>query len=177
MGRDKALLEFRGKPQIEIAHDLLLGPCAKIFLSKREDQKLPADLCATINDNPKLSGHGPLSGILSAMEHYPEADWLVLACDLPFVTKEVLETLVAGRDPQQAATAFISSQDGLPEPLCAIWERHAYPHILKLFKEGVHCPRKVLIKMNAHLLKQKDPHWLDNINTPEEYEEIMTKIE
>ncbi len=112
---------------------------------------------------------GPLGGILSAMKEYPDADWLVLACDLPFITDETIQTLLDMRDPQKTATAFISTQDALPEPLCAIWEGHAYDSILKLFNEGIHCPRKVLIKSNTHLLKQNNPHWLDNINTPEEY--------
>jgi molybdenum cofactor guanylyltransferase len=169
MGRDKALLDINGKPQVEFVFDLLQKFCPQVFLSKRGDQKFYNDL-AFINDSGEFSGHGPLGGILSAMKAYPDASWLVVGCDLPFISEETIEFLLKHRDPSKTATAFISTQDGLPEPLCAIWENHAYGPVLSLFNEGTHCPRKILIKSNTHLLKQSNPHWLDNINTPQEYE-------
>jgi molybdopterin-guanine dinucleotide biosynthesis protein A len=174
MGQDKALLEFHGKPQVEYVYDLLKQYCEEVFLSKRKDQASYKNFDC-IDDAPEFSNHGPLGGILSAMKKYPNADWLVIACDLPFISDETIQTLLTLRDPQKTATAFISTHDDLPEPLCAIWEGHAYGPILKLFNDGIHCPRKVLIKSNTHLLKQNDPRWLDNINTPEEYEQIKNE--
>ena len=171
MGQDKAFLEFHGKPQVEHVHSLLQGYCGRVFLSKRPDQQ-PYKHFDIIDDDPEFSSQGPLSGILSAMKKYPEVSWVVLACDLPFVTNETIQALLDHRDPRKTATAFISAQDALPEPLCAIWEGHSFTSILKLFNEGTHCPRKALIKSNAHLIRQNDPHWLDNINTPLEYERI-----
>ncbi len=171
MGKDKALLEFHGRPQIEYLFDLLQKYCAKVFLSKRADQKAYKNI-AFINDTHEFCNRGPLGGILSAMIEYPGARWFVIACDLPFITEETIQTLICQHDPLKTATAFISSQDGLPEPLCAIWEGHAYGSILKLFNEGIHCPRKILIKSDTHLLKQVDPHWLDNVNTPQDYEQF-----
>ena len=35
-------------------------------------------------------------------------------------------------------------------------------------KQGMHCPRKILIKSNTHLLEQPNPAALHNINTPED---------
>jgi molybdopterin-guanine dinucleotide biosynthesis protein A len=175
MGQDKALLEFHGKPQIEYIHDLLQKYCDKVFLSKRSDQG-PFKGLACIDDAPEFSDHGPLGGILSAMKKYPKADWLVIACDLPFISDETIKTLFTLRDPQKTATAYISTQDALPEPLCAIWEAHAYGSVLKLFKEGMHCPRKILINSHTRLIDQKDPRWLENINTPQEYEQIKKAI-
>jgi molybdopterin-guanine dinucleotide biosynthesis protein A len=172
MGQDKALLEFlHGKPQIEFVYDLLRKYSAQVFLSKRKDQTSYKSI-ASINDRDEFSNHGPIGGILSAMKEYPDADWLLIACDLPFITDETIQMLLDQRKPRKTATAFISTYDALPEPLCAIWEGHAFDSILKLFNEGIHCPRKILIKSNTHLLKQNNPHWLDNINTPQEYEQI-----
>ncbi|MFI5205784.1 MAG: NTP transferase domain-containing protein, partial [Candidatus Paceibacterales bacterium] len=144
----------------------------EVFLSKRKDQKAykPFDC---IIDSPEFENHGPLGGILSAMKAYPNADWLVIACDLPFITDGTIRSLLSHRDPQKQATVFISTQDALPEPLCAIWEGHAFDFFLKLFNEGIHCPRKILIKSNTHLLDPTDPHWLGNINTPEDYEKAF----
>ena len=168
MGQDKALLEFHGMPQIEYVHQLLKKFCPKVFLSKRIDQETYKDF-DSINDKVEFHNHGPLGGILSAMKEYPEDDWLIVACDLPFITEETIQNLVDQRNPECLATAYISTSDGLPEPLCSIWEGHGYGSILNLYKEGIHCPRKILIKNKVQLIKQLNPHWLDNVNTPEEY--------
>ena len=48
----------------------------------------------------------------------------MLACDLPLLDAATLEHLLRARDPRRAATAYRSSHDGLPEPLCAIYEPH-----------------------------------------------------
>ena len=53
---------------------------------------------------------------------HAHAYWLVLACDLPFLDAETLRHLLRSRVVARAATAYRSSYDGLPEPLCAIWE-------------------------------------------------------
>lgn len=175
MGQDKALLNYHGKAQIEHVHDLLDTFCSSIFLSKRIDQSNYKNILS-INDVDGFTGIGPLRGILSAMQTYPESSWLVIACDLPFVSKDTLHYLIEQRNPQKLATAFKSSSDGLPEPLCAIWEGHGYGKILEFFKKGIHCPRKILINSDTQILEQKNPQWLDNVNSPQEYEQVRKTL-
>ena len=91
MGQDKALLDFHGKAQVEHIYGLLQKYCASVFLSKRSDQDTYKNL-AYIDDSSEFSHHGPLGGILSAMKKYPQADWLVMACDLPFIS-EILASI------------------------------------------------------------------------------------
>jgi molybdopterin-guanine dinucleotide biosynthesis protein A len=175
MGQDKSLMVYHGKPQIEYIQELLTEFCTKVFLSKRLDQQTYKNI-TVINDDPDFSGNGPLGGILSAMKTYPEASWLVIACDIPFVTKETLHFLIENRSFKKLATAFKSTYDGLPEPLCAIWESHAYSEILDLFKNDIHCPRKVLIKSDIQLIEQQDPKWLDNVNDLKEFEQALSYL-
>lgn len=172
MGQDKAKLDFHGRPQVEHCCELLSKFCEKVFISCRQGQAshMGSKNFPTIFDAPPFAGAGPLAGILSAMQVHPNAVWLVLGCDLPFVTEETLATLRKGRDPTKIATAYRSTHDDLPEPLCAIYEPHGRGDILKFFKNGVHCPRKILLRGDAHLLTQTDPRWLENINSPEKYE-------
>ncbi len=172
MGQDKTLMDYHGKPQIEHVHNLLEVHCTKVFLSKRADQKAHKGVLS-IDDDQSFLNIGPLGGILSAMKTCPESSWLVMACDLPFVTQETLGFLIQNRDPQKIATAFRSVHDGLPEPLCAIWEGPGYPEILGFFKKNVHCPRKVLINSNTKLLEQEDPRWLDNVNDQTEFKQAI----
>ena len=69
-----------------------------------------------------VAGEGPIVGIRSALAANPNVAWLVLACDLPFLSDAALSQLLRERDPAAVATAYRSTHDGLPEPLCAIWE-------------------------------------------------------
>jgi len=175
MGHDKSVMEYHGKPQIQVAFDLLSPLCRDVFLSTRRSQanldlykKFPQ-----VHDDEQLEGEGPLAGILSAMRKQPTAAWLVLACDLPFVTPDTIRHLIKHRDPERIATAYKSSHDGLPEPLCAIWEPGHYAAILQFYKEGVCCPRKILIRSHAQILEPLDPKALDNINDPNEYKAAL----
>ena len=106
---------------------------------------------------------------MAAQAKYPDAAWLVLACDLPFLDEGTLTTLIAARDPQRLATAFRSSHDVLPEPLCAIYEPASREAILAHIASGKNCPRKFLINSDVQLLDEPNPHALDNVNTPDEY--------
>jgi len=104
---------------------------------------------------------------------HPEAAWLVLACDLPFLTDAAIEQLIAERDPAVLATAYLSAHDGLPEPLCAIWEPAAAAAIAAYAERGGICPRKFLRTHPVKLIEPRDRRALDNINTPEEYAEAQ----
>ena len=64
---------------------------------------------------------GPVAGILTALREHSDVDWLVVACDLPNVDIHTLQGLLAHRDGGQYFTAYTSSYDDLPEPLCALY--------------------------------------------------------
>lgn len=176
MGRDKATLQYHGRSQLEWAFELLDSVCEKTFVSVRPDQHdepIRAKLPQIVDIQP---GIGPIAGISAALEAHPEKAWLVLACDLPFLSLDTLDNLIAHRDTTRIATAYRSTHDGLPEPLCAIWEPSARDAVNKSIAMGKQCPRKILINSDAALLDPLDHHALDNINTPEEFNSAQTKL-
>jgi molybdopterin-guanine dinucleotide biosynthesis protein A len=119
---------------------------------------------------------GPLAGILAAQQAQPESAWLVLACDLPFLDERTLAHLLAARDPQAVATAYRSAHDGLPEPLCAIYEPGSAAALAGWAAGGRSCPRKFLIQSGARLLEPLDPRALDNVNSADEYWTAMQTL-
>jgi molybdopterin-guanine dinucleotide biosynthesis protein A len=106
---------------------------------------------------------------------HPAAAWLVLACDMPFVDRELLSALVEGRDSAKDATAFAAS-DGLPEPLCAIYEPTAFPALWKTVEEDDSSLRRVLLETGIRLLWPDKPAMLRNFNLPEERYEAMREL-
>ena len=81
------------------------------------------------------------------------------------------------RDATALATAYKSAHDGLPEPLCAIWEPAAAEALADYQTGGGHCPRKFLIRHGARLLEPQDTRALDNVNTPDEYRQAVATLD
>ena len=150
MGRPKWAIEYHGEPQAHRTARLLGDVCERTFLSVRLGQDVGAfPALPALPD--RFPPWGPAAGILTAMEAHPEAAWLV-----------------AGRDRLRIATAYRSAHDGLPEPLCAVWEPRARQRLLEAASIGMACPRRVLRESRPRLLDLADPRALDNANTPAE---------
>jgi molybdenum cofactor guanylyltransferase len=169
MQRDKAALTYQGRSQLDRAMELLQSHVLQAFVSVRADQREDPTRARYAQVIDAHEGLGPIAGIAAAQVLKPGAAWLVLACDLPYLDAQTLGHLIANRDPARTATAYRSSHDGLPEPLCAIFEPGSAAQILAYIGDGRNCPRKFLIRSDALLLEQPHPQALDNINTPEEY--------
>jgi molybdopterin-guanine dinucleotide biosynthesis protein A len=170
MGQDKAALDYSGRTQLERAFDLLEPLVTRCFISVRSDQRadpLRSRFAQIVDAVPDLNG--PAVGILSALRANPGVAWLVVACDLPFLDAGTLQHLIARRDPTRLATCFRSSHDGLPEPLCAIYEPAALPAMEAFVAGGRNCPRKFLLESSALQLEQPHAQALENVNTPAEF--------
>jgi molybdopterin-guanine dinucleotide biosynthesis protein A len=177
MHRDKAALRYRGKGQLERAFELASRYVSMVFVSVRADQTTDPMRAQHPMIVDSVAGEGPIVGIRSALAAYPHVAWMVLACDLPFLSDAVLSQLLRERNAAGLATAFRSAHDGLPEPLCAVWEPAAGPLLQSYQDEGGACPRKFLIRHAVPLLEPLDRHALDNVNTPEEYAQALTALD
>ncbi len=169
MGSDKGLLAYHGLPQREYFYTLLEQLCDKVYLSLRCDQL--QEVSQNFNyilDNDNYQG--PFNGILSAHEKFPDAAWLVLACDLPLLDLDTLKRLVDERDPKMVATAMATKKSGLPEPLVAIWEPKGLSTASNyLAAAETFGPRKYLINSDIKMVHPSEDKLLYNANSLEEY--------
>jgi len=176
MQRDKAVLEYGGQSQLERALGLLGPLVERLFVSVRADQLQDPQRTRHACIPDALPDLGPIGGIHAALHAHPEAAWLVLACDLPFLDAATLQQLIAARDPLRPATAFRSRHDGKPEPLCAIYEPQARAGVDAWIARGQRCPRGYLGESTALLLDLRAARALDNINTVAEYQEASGQL-
>ncbi len=174
MGFDKSRIEYYDKPQWQHGAELLSYFCSKVFLSVRSREGWEEAAFPLLED--QYTDIGPLGGILTALTKFPDSVWLVLACDLPFVHESTLRFLVEKRNPEKIATVFQSHFDGLPEPLCAIYEPQSRLRLTHFLEEGHFCPRKALIHSDIELLPPFKDHSMDNVNTKEEFEEVLKTL-
>lgn len=168
MLHDKALINYHGEPQLLWTYRLLASLLPCVFVSVRAGQCAEPVRRGLPQIVDTREHAGPAAGILAAQALYPQVAWLVVACDLPRLDAATLQQLLRARDPARAATAFISAHDGLPEPLCALWEPCSHASLAARVKAGRPCPRKALIECDTLLLQPRTPDALNNINTPEE---------
>jgi molybdopterin converting factor subunit 1 len=176
MGADKAALSVAGRTQLEQAMALLAPRVARAFVSVRADQRAEPLRAAFEQIEDRRENLGPIAGILAALERHPDHAWLVLACDLPLLDGATLDRLVRSRAPTRLATAFRSSHDRLPEPLCAVYEPASGAALAAYVAAGGNCPRKFLMSADVELLDEPNARALDNANTPEEYASAMNAL-
>lgn len=166
MGTDKATINYHGQTQREYLQQLLASLCEQVYISGNGPE---ANIIADT-----FTGLGPFGGILSAMRFNPNAAWLTIACDLPYLSAETLQYLVQQRNPSKMATAFLDSDQKFPEPLITIWEPRAYPVMLQFLAQGYSCPRKVLINTAIEVLQAPNVAELKNVNHPTERDEALS---
>jgi len=176
MGSDKALLEQDGETQLSRAVALLAEHVDRVFVSTRADQAGDAERGKFEQIVDRYEDIGPIAGILSAMDSNKEVSWLVLACDLPNIDDATIAYLMEQCSAEHHVTAYASSHDGLPEPLCAIYRPQSRAVIDSFVEQGVICPRKMLINSDTHLLAQPNPEALHNVNSPEDLAGTRIKV-
>ncbi len=119
MGINKALLLINESPLIEIL-TRLAGPLVdRVVISANDPDPYRFLSLPIVSDT--FSGQGPLAGIHAAMCTAPHTLYLILACDLPAMTAELLSRLIrsaAGWDAVIPRTG-----DGQIHPLSAVYRR------------------------------------------------------
>ena len=179
MGTDKSVLNYYGKPQKEVAKELLESTNLETFYSvqpfveRRRNSQGDNKKEDEIHDT--FLNLGPFGGICSAFQQDPNAAFLVLATDLPFVNKELINKLLSKRNPSKVATAIQGKNKEFPEPLITIYEPKTYPILLQYLAQGYSCPRKMLINSDVEIIEVED-NFIRNINTFEEFENAKKEI-
>jgi molybdenum cofactor guanylyltransferase len=121
MGRDKATMEFDGRPLWERQTELLraLGP-EKIMVSARTAPSWhPHDVELLLDDPPSS---GPLSGLTKALATIGTTHLIVLAVDMPFMTAgELAKLLELARN----GCGVVPIIEERAEPLVAVYPANA----------------------------------------------------
>jgi molybdopterin-guanine dinucleotide biosynthesis protein MobB len=172
MGSAKQLMLFGGRALGEIAGDALgtaLGDGRGVALGAGA---LPGAMegYTRLPDPPGFGG--PAAALIAAHRWYPEAAWIVAACDHPWLRAEHIAWLAAQRQP--ACWAVIPRQrDGHPYPTLALYEPQALEALERKVREDMsHNARPaMLLELSRTLLVDVPVELMDgwkNVNTPEE---------
>ncbi len=172
MGEDKTQIPYNGKNQTLHIKELCEALDLETFISRSSNYEAYEQ--HDIKD--RLVEMGPLGGIISAFMKNRNSAWLVIASDMPFVTKESIQHLVNHRKTSSFATTYVLNEKAFPEPTFTIYEPKIYKRILEFLSLGYTCPRKVLINSEVHKIIAKDSNVLRNVNTPDEKKSALKDL-
>ena len=172
-GRDKAAIEVAAEPLLSRTARILLSVLDDVFVSVRADQ-IGDELRSRFQLIPDQdAGLGPAAGILAAHGKRPHAAWLVVACDMPLLDADAIRHLIELRAGHRAATAYRSPADGLPEPLCAIYEPDTLARFQRQASAGKGLsPRGLLTHADVELIDPQRPELLSNVNTVDDLDRL-----
>jgi molybdopterin-guanine dinucleotide biosynthesis protein A len=174
MGQDKASLKIGGITQLDRILGLVRPLTENIFLSVAHASSKVQSSTSQVEILPDLEpSPGPLGGLQAAFHQDANSDWLVLACDLPLIQKEDLQSLVDHHDSSLDATSFLNPLDNHPEPLCALYSPSASPKLNARIEQNKRCARRFLASLSRTDLTPSHPNSLLNLNRPE----ILAELE
>ena len=130
-GTDKALAVYEGVTFLERAVLLLRSLDLKLVVVTRRGADYPFTQCTTLYD--KLPEKGPLGGIYTAMSWFKATPFLVLTCDMPALTRDVLQRLLDHHEPSKQLT-FYSTRDGAEQPFPGIYEPSSFANVRERLK-------------------------------------------
>ena len=166
MGRDKALLPFRGGALVQSVAQAVSAAAGSATLVG--DPVRYAGLRYPVI--PDLyPGEGPLGGILTALRN-SSADWnLITACDMPQLDPEVLRGLLKTAAEAGADALLPVGPEGRPEPLCALYHRSCLEPFAAAFAAGMRKVTAALETVRTVRLPMAEASLFQNVNTPEEW--------
>src|SRR5262245_58976069 len=115
-GLCKAMLPVGGTPIIHRQLETLRQVANPIYLVNSADAHFEDLLLPVVHD--EFPGHGSLGGIYTAIAQSPHDRTLVVACDMPFLSRALLEHMA-----RLDADLVIPRTPRGYEPLCAIYSR------------------------------------------------------
>lgn len=177
IGADKGLLNFNGKTFVENIYGVVKTMCQDIMIISNQPgyEKLGIPVYRDLVENS-----GPLAGIYTGLTYSNTFNNLVVGCDMPFISTELLEYLIGHLNNKDV---IVPAADDQLQPLCALYTKNCLNLMEKFLKNGNLQMQQVIKQLDAkyiiinEALDFYDPRWFFNINTREDIELIPKKNE
>ncbi|MDQ0252877.1 molybdopterin-guanine dinucleotide biosynthesis protein A [Evansella vedderi] len=182
MGTNKALLPIEGKTNIErIFESLGEGFTDRILVTNSPEEYaplLPEDVKIVSDVYPGL---GPLSGIHAGLLATAAEYNVVVACDMPFVSRQLGQLLVQKSKGYQAVVPRFR---GMRQPLFAVYHKSMTGDIERFLQGNDFRVNNLWGKVNTLWVEEDDLSTIPeielafyNMNYPEEYEKVKEWVE
>ncbi len=162
MGQDKGLMPLNGKPMIQHIIDPMAKICGRILIVTSNPMYGMFGFELVADEAPD---YGPVMGILSGLRQSKTERNLVLSCDTPYVTFNLLKELVLKADDAEVVVANSGQEI---HPLIATYNISCIPTFAKAVAEDEHRLQTVLTKLKVEKIRVENESDLKNINTQDD---------
>jgi molybdopterin-guanine dinucleotide biosynthesis protein A len=179
MGTDKALLQVGGQSLIERVIEVA-SPIADECMVIANSSAPFSHLHLPVHPD-KAPGLGPLAGLQAALANARNDTVLLLACDLPFLTRDFLLYAVASIGQCQAAIP--RDRGGRLQPVCAAYATSCVTFVERALAGGRRSMGDFVGDLDLHILEPEewqeyDPDGLlfTNVNTPADFARAVESL-
>ncbi len=126
------------------------------------------------------AGAGPLSGLAGGLAVCPHGQHALLACDLPFLTGDLLRRMECLGGQAQAVVPVV---EGRRHPLCALYHTDCLKPARACLSQDKRRMDDLLDRVELHEVTPEQVLPLDlvrgvmNVNTPEQYQQALQLLE
>jgi molybdopterin-guanine dinucleotide biosynthesis protein A len=172
MGRTKAWLEVGETTLLRWVAERLAPAFTEVMVSFAAPEQLELHVPYRVVFDRKASA-GPLAGLEAGLSAARNEVIFAVACDMPYVTRELAEMAVAASSGSDAA---IPRVDGRPEPACAAFRRSALHTITTALDAGRYRAADVAEQLDVAWLEGLDPDLFRSLNTPADFERFRLEL-
>lgn len=177
MGKDKGMINYNGQPQRYYLYDMLKPLCDEVFISCNSEQAkdvLPG--YNVIADAEEYFAIGPMAALMTALDKYPDASFLVVGCDYPFIRPEHLGALLEKKGETAIAAAYYTITDNAYEPLIALYKNEMRHVLQERYENENYSLRAALEHVNATKIFPEIKESITSVDTPADYKKAVDKI-
>jgi len=174
-GKDKALITVGGERIIDKLISTLKQVTSDIIIISNSGENYGTNLPFFKDIYPRK---GPIGGIHSALAHASSENCLVLGCDMPYISFDLIDHIVQH---SKDGDVIVPLHDGTIEPLCAMYKKSIFDEV----EDHIRTDR---LKLQG-LLKDLDTKFIEintsltfynrnlfaNINTPGDLKNTLEK--
>ncbi len=153
LGTAKASLTFDDRTLLEIVIDRLSAVCRQVIVASgsQSASDIPGPPVQFVKDN--VPGAGPLAGVQAGLTVASTEFSLVVACDMPFLSVDLLNYMAGLPRCYQALVPQAS--DGW-HPLHAVYARSSLPVIETLLAQGSNSMEELLSRLRVQALSEDE---------------------
>jgi molybdenum cofactor guanylyltransferase len=165
MGNDKGLLLKDGTSWVKDCLDKIerLGVPVSISINSSQAEQYSSIVDPELLIVDHVPVNGPLGGILSVHDKFPNHDLVVVACDLPDLSTDLIKDLINEYDERSGEhDFFVYKINNEAEPLVGVYTAEGLQKIASLFLSNQlekHSMKYILEVGNTYFLDLKEERW------------------
>lgn len=167
MGKDKGLMNFKGKPMMSYAISFFQSLTDNIIISTNDERYRKFGYKLIADSIPDL---GPIGGFYSVIKKVESEYYFITACDMPYLSFKIAKKIISSIKGYDIAVPLYNLK---AEPLFCLYSRNILPVLEQQIDKGDYKLMNLLKicrtnYINIDELVNKENNPFDNINKPED---------